>query len=262
VPTPFEIIAFVEEQVGHKLYDEEGLQHGRGDRPVQCALVCWMATAEALERAAEVGAELVIGHETLYYPYDAINRPDAPEGWQDWQVNRRRRELLEACGASFVRLHGALDQLCVYDDFAEVLGLGEPVEADGLAKVFQVEPCSLADLADRVKARTGMAHVRVSAPRGMDQRVSRIGLPWGGLGLFTNVGYQQRLLELGCDALIAGEACSYGFRFSAECGVPMIETSHEGSENPGLRRFCDILGERFPELSVEFFEVRRPWRWL
>jgi hypothetical protein len=41
----------------------------------------------------------------------------------------------------------------------------------------------------------------------------------------------------------------------------MIETSHEDSENDGLRRFCELLRERFPALSVEFFEVSRPWCW-
>ena len=57
--------------------------------------------------------------------------------------------------------------------------------------------------------------------------VSRIGLPWGGLGLFVNVGYQQALVEQGCDLFIAGESDNYGFRFAQECGIPMIETSHE-----------------------------------
>ncbi|KPK61828.1 MAG: hypothetical protein AMK73_07605 [Planctomycetes bacterium SM23_32] len=259
--TAFDIVAFLEQQVGHPLHSDEGLQHGQGDRDARRALVCWMATKDALRRAADAGAGIVIGHESLYYPYDAVNRPDAPEGWQDWQVNRARRELLDACGAAFLRLHGSLDQFCIFDVFAERLGLAAPVEADGLAKVYRIEPCTLGELAERVKARMGMEHVRVSAPQGLGQVVSRIGLPWGGLGLFTNVAYQQELLAMGCDALVAGEACSYGFRFSAECGVPMIETSHEGSENPGLRRFCGILSERFPELDVEFFQVRRPWQW-
>lgn len=256
-----DVITFVEESVGHPLNRDEGVQHGSADDDVRCALVCWMATREALARAGEIGADLVIGHESLYYPYNAVNRSDLQDGWQDWQINRVRRELLEANGLTFARLHGSLDEMCVFDDFVARLGLGEPVQADGLARVYKIEPCTLRELTERVKDRMGMSHVRLSAPNGPDQEVSRVGLPWGGLGLSTNVGYQQRLLEMGCDVLIAGEACSYGFRFSAECGVPMIETSHEDSENPGLRRFCDILRERFPELSVEFFEVQRPWDW-
>jgi len=256
-----DVISFVEASVGHPLHSDEGVQHGSAQAPVRKALVCWMATREALERAGECGADLFIGHESLYYPYNAVNRPDAPAGWQDWPVNRARREALERHGLTFLRLHGSLDELCVFDEFAALLGLGKPVAADGTAKVYEVQPCTVADLAERVKERMGMAPLRVSAPRGLGQRVSRVGLPWGGVGLFVNVGYQKKLLDMGCDVLIAGESDSYGFRFSAEVGVPMIETSHEASENPGLRRFCDILRTRFPALSVEFQEVPQPWQW-
>ena len=61
------------------------------------------------------------------------------------------------------------------------------------------------------------------------------------------------------DVFIAGESDSYGFRFSQECGIPMIETSHEVSENPGLRRFTDMLAKAFPELGCHFFENPCVW---
>jgi len=259
--TAADIVKVVADSVGHPPNSDEGIQHGSAGTEVRRLVVCWMAAVEAIEHAGRIGAEFLIGHESLYYPYNAVNRPDAPPGWQDWPVNRARREALERHGLTFARMHGSVDELCIFDVFAEKLGLGEPAAADGLAKVYDVEPCTLGELVDRVKECMGMAPLRVSAPNGLGQRVSRIGLPWGGLGLWTNVGYQEKLLEMGCDALVAGEACSYGFRFSAECGVPMIETSHEDSENPGLRRFCQILSERFPDLDVRFYELPRPWNW-
>ncbi len=259
--TTADIISFVTQSNGHPLHGDEGVQHGSPDDPVERVMVCWMATRDALRTAAESGARLVIGHESLYYPYDAVVRKDAPKGWQDWPINRERRALLDEHGLTFARVHGSLDELCIFDVFAEQLGLGAPEAANGLAKAYRIEPCSLGELVERVKACTGMAPLRVTAPNGLAQRVSRIGLPWGGLGLFVNVGYQQTLLTMGCDALIAGESDSYGFRFSAECGVPMIETSHEDSENPGLRRFCDLLSAHMPDLEVRFCEVPRPWQW-
>jgi len=93
----------------------------------------------------------------------------------------------------------------------------------------------------------------------MDQTVRRVGLPWGGLGLSVNVAYQERLVEMGCDALIAGESDDYGFRFGAELGIPLIETGHVLSENPGLRRFVGMLSERFPELPVRFYGSPPAW---
>jgi len=139
------------------------------------------------------------------------------------------------------------------------LGLGSPVQASGLAKVYEIEPCPLGELVAQVKQRVGMSALRVSAPQGMAQIVHRVGLPWGGLGLFVNVGYQQQVIELGCDALIAGESDDYGFRFSAECGIPMIETGHEISENPGLEHFSRMLQEHFPQITVGFYECQPSW---
>ena len=55
--------------------------------------------------------------------------------------------------------------------------------------------------------------------------VRKIGLPWGGLGLFVNVHYVQRLLDLApdIDVMIAGETDAYGFRFCTELGIDVIE---------------------------------------
>jgi len=167
---------------------------------------------------------------------------------------------LEEHDLTLVRIHGSLDEICIYDDFVALLGLGHPVAERGLAKVYEIQPSPLSALVERVKERTGMPSLRVSCPKGMEQIVHRVGLPWGGLGLFVNVTYQQRLIEMGCDVLIAGESDNYGFRFSAELGIPMIETGHEISENPGLEHFARMLQSRFPELDVAFYECEPAWR--
>lgn len=258
------VIEYVEEHVGHPLAGSEGVHHGSVDADVRTVLTCWMPTEGALNRAGQLGADLVIGHESLYYPYDAAVRDVNPPGWEDWPVNRQRRDLLDRYGLTFLRLHGVLDQICVFDDFRRQLGLPGAAAASGwghFARRFDIEPCTVGELVDRVKRATGMTHVRVSAPRGMDQQVSRVGLPWGGHGLFVNVSGQAQMVALGCDVLIAGEADDYGFRFARDQGIPMIETSHEVSENAGLRRFTQMLAYRFGELTVEFYENRCPWQW-
>jgi len=254
-----DIIKYVESLSGHSLNSDEGVQHGRADAQVQKALVCWMATRNALERAGKIGCDFVIGHESLYYPYNAVVRKDNPAGWQEWQTNYQRSSLLKKYSLNFARIHVSLDEICIFDDFAAMLGLEEAVEADGLVKVYQIPLCTLESLVERVKRIMKMNKVRVSAPKGMKQKVGRVGLPWGGLGLFVNVKYQQQLIKKGCDVFIAGEADDYGFRFSAECGIPMIETSHVLSENPGLKHFTQMLKDKFPEIEVKFYENRCPW---
>ena len=266
MPTLADIIRFIEMRSGHPLNGDEGIQHrpdgapqSNGDAAVCGVTVAWMATPDALRFATEKRHDLFVGHESLYYPYDVINAKNSPAGWQGWKVNRQRKELLDAGGLTFLRAHGSLDDICIFDDFAALFGLGAPVHENGLVKVYEIEPTTVGELVQRAKRVCQMPAVRVAAPGGTDQIVRRVGLPWGGLGLFVNVGYQQALVELGCEVFIAGEADDYGLRFAAEAGIPMIETSHEISENPGLRRFSEMLAEAFPELNVAFYECPCVW---
>ncbi len=255
-----EILDYVSHAIGKPLDDEEGVRHGpAADRGVTGATVCWMAAPEAIAAAAAAGHELLIGHESLYFPYNAHDPATPPAGWYDWQTNRQRRELLDRHGLTYARLHWSLDALTILEDFALRLELGAPVYDDRLVRVYEIPPCTVGDLVARAKSAFAMPALRVSAPRGLDQVVHRVGLPWGGLGLFVNVGYQQNLIDQGCDVFIAGESDNYGFRFSAELGIAMIETSHEVSENPGLRRAVDILAAAFPDVDFRFHELPCVW---
>ncbi len=255
-----DIIEYVESLTRHTLNVDEGVQYGSLERPIKKVLVCWMATSSALEETGKTGSDLVIAHESLYYPYDAIVRKDNPLGWEKWQTNVQRTSLLMKYNLTFLRIHGSLDEICIFDDFAKELGLGEAVKADDLSKIYQIPTCTLKNLVEKVKKRIGIDEVRVSAPNGMEQKVGRVGLPWGGLGLFVNVKYQQQLIEKGCDVFIAGESDEYGFLFSSECGIPMIETSHVISENPGLKHFTNMLKDEFPQITVKFYANQCPWQ--
>jgi putative NIF3 family GTP cyclohydrolase 1 type 2 len=255
-----EIIDLVQTTTGHPLNRDEGIQFGTQDRSVQRVTVSWMATPEAIQSAGTAGHELLIAHESVYYPYDVLNIQNPPPDWREWKVNKQRTELLDKYDLSCLRLHGSVDEICIFDVFAHQLKLGTPVHTAGLIKVFEIPACSLRILIQRVKENLEMDSLRIAGIQDLDQKVSRIGLPWGGLGLFVNVGYQQQLIELNCDVFIAGESDSYGFRFAAEAGIPMIETGHEISENPGLRQFTQFLTQHFPSVDFTFYEVPSIWR--
>ncbi|MDA3799473.1 MAG: Nif3-like dinuclear metal center hexameric protein [Kiritimatiellae bacterium] len=255
-----DIIQHVEALTGHKLNGDEGVQHGDSNRELAGVSVAWMATPETIQAAGKCGHELLIVHESLYYPYNVIQSANPPPDWKKWQINRQRRSLLEQHDLGLLRIHGSADEICIFDAFAEVLKLGAPVFAEEFVKVYEIPACALHELVSKVKERIGMAHLRVADAGDMNRIVSRVGLPWGGMTLFVNVEYQQALIEQGCDVFIAGESDNYGFRFAAECGIPMIETSHELSENPGLHRFTAMLMEAFPYIKFRFHENDCIWR--
>jgi putative NIF3 family GTP cyclohydrolase 1 type 2 len=259
--TTNDIVAYIEELSGHPLNRDEGIQHGSGSDPIGKALVTWMATAPALTQAGATGCQLVLCHESLYFPYDAVVRTDNPRGWEQWPTNRQRRELLERHNLTLLRAHGSLDEICIFDDFAALLNLGSPVEAEGYDKIFEITPQPLHRLIADVATRMGLQAMRVTSPRGMDQIVHRVGLPWGGLGLFVNVSYQQQCIAKQCDVLIGGESDSYGLHFANELGIPFIETGHEVSENPGLAHWVLMLEKRFPELEVVFYDCEPAYSW-
>jgi putative NIF3 family GTP cyclohydrolase 1 type 2 len=259
--TTSDIIRFMEETKGGDLNRDEGVQHGDAERTVVGVTVSWMGSSEAIDATGKRGDDLFIGHESLYYPYDYAVRKEMPDGWQDWTPNRRRRDLLDRHNLVFLRAHGTVDTICIFDDFAALFDLGEPVAAEGNVKVFEIEPLPLRELVKLVCERVGMPAVRLSPAGDMDRLVHRVGLPWGGLGQFVNVSYQQRLIDQGCDVFIAGESDSYGFRYAAEAGIPMIETTHEDSENPGMCRFAGMLSDAFPELRVTFHDCPSIWQW-
>jgi len=258
-PTLEALIGFIEELDGRPLARDGGLKFGRPQEPLRSILVCWMATVDALETAGQKGCDLVLTHESVFYPYNATDKTDNPPGWEDWPTNRLRREVMERYNLAVMRAHVALDRICIHQAFVQMLQLDEPVRGEGFSAAYDIEPCSLAELVERVKQQTGLSAVRVSCPQGMGQMVRRVGLAWGGTGLFVNVTHQQSLIELGCDVLIGGESDEYGFLFAAECGIPHIETGHSVSENPGLERFCPMLRERFPDLTVHYYECPPAW---
>jgi len=255
-----EILAWVTAETGRNLGGDEGVQFGPAERAVTGATVCWMPDPPAIRAAAAAGHELLLHHEALTYPYPGLG-PPAPRA-AAWPTNAARRAALEAGGLTAVRVHGSADRTHIYAAFAERLGLGEPAARGpgALRQVFEIEPVAYRALIERVKAAVGLAGVRATCCGGPDRMIRRVGLPVGGLGLFTNVRYQQALLELGVDAMIAGESDSYGMRFVTEVGVDLIETSHEASEEPGLARWAADLAAAFPALDVRMHEQGTVWR--
>ena len=231
---------------------EEGFKFGDPTVAVTGVLVCWMATTDALEHAVRERCNLVICHETLFFPQSA-----AIEREMCWPSNRKKLELMSSGRLVLFRAHGALDRLCIYDDFAAALGLADVARGEGYYRIFQVPPVKVVDLAARVKAAVGMSHVRLAGKP--DRLVSKIGLPWGGLGLFVNIAFMQDMVEAGAEAVVCGESDEYAMRFANDSGLELIETGHSVSESFGLRRFSRDLQAAFPKVPVIYHDNGPGW---
>ena len=234
---------------------EEGFRLGDPDLEVAGVLVTWMATREAIQAAADNGCNLLVCHEDPFFPYSGSG---ALETSITWRVNRERIGLCVGHGITVLRAHGTLDRLCVVDEFARAAGLCGDVVSEGLARTFTLPEIAVGELAARVRDNLGLRRLRVVGD--LRRRITRVGVAVGGIGLSFNIGFWQTLLRHGAEVVLSGESDEYAMRYALDSDIAVIETTHPVSENPGLRRFCEIVRERLPGVRVEFFECGVPWQ--
>lgn len=259
MPTPLDVIQFVEQRTGHPLNDDEAITFGPRTREINGITLAWAMTPDVVQAAVEAGHNCIIHHEWLTF-YSAFfgsrERHDL-----SWPANTGRLELLARHNLTAMRLHGSVDEICIFDATARQLKLGEPIGDDGSGiycrKIFASPVPDFGSLINHVKKAMDMPLMRVSKDR-LDRPVRRIGMPWGGMGLSINIAYLQGLIDAGVDTFIFGEADAASFRFAAESGVACIETSHEMSEELGLQEFGKMLQRQF-SLPVNYIRVPPTW---
>ena len=260
--SPNDIIQWVEDLKGASINHEEGIHHGSAGIEIGGTTVCWKATPGVIEAAGRRGDNLIIGHESLYYPYYFDFDPDRTPGWEGWAINKMRKGLLEKFDRTFLRLHSSIDVLVITEDMGRWLQLGTPARAANGATVWEMDECTLGELVAKIKRLSGIPAIRVSCPKNKDMNtiVKRAGLLTGGAGLCPNGAAFEPGTNAGVDVFIAGETDNYGFRNATECGIPLIETSHEVCENPGFRHFSKMVAQKFRDVKVTFYENTCPYQ--
>jgi len=131
-----------------------------------------------------VGHNCIIHHEALTYPYPGFAAGDEQE-YKHWPINTQRKNLLTEYGITAIRIHGSADEICIYDAFAEQLGLIKPIADNGSDiyshKIFASPVPTFCECLRHEKKVicTSAYRSTVSSPH---RPVRRNGLPWGGLG--------------------------------------------------------------------------------
>ncbi len=249
------VVAEFIEGLAMKPKSDEGFKFGDPQASVTGILVCWMCTLPAIQQAVSEECNMIVCHEEMHYPYAAFE--PGLEKYLTWTVNRQRIQGLSHAEITVYRAHGMLDHYCILDDFAAELGLGSPAVSEGFYRIYDIEPRTVAQLTEQVKETMDMDCIRVTGDPARE--VSRVGLPWGGLGLSVNISFIEGLLAYHPDVLIAGETDEYAMFYCRDADVPLIEASHAGSENFGLAHFADDLAAAMPGTKVVFHRCAVPW---
>ena len=214
-----------------------GLQVGSGQREVDHVAVAVDAAVETIERAAAVGADLLVTHHGI--AFDGIERVTGTH-------YQRLAALFEGDLSLYVS-HLPLDGHGEFGNAAGVADLldltdrapfgtlgGEPVGQQGTL----AEPCSIEALCDRLRPHldTGGQEIQ-TLPFGPEQ-VRDVAIVTG-----SGVDFLDEAVEAGADVLVTGEGKQYIYHEAREQGVHVVLGGHYATETFGVRALADLVAD-------------------
>lgn len=245
---------------------------GDPDTPLRGVVTTFLATAQVIEQAAALGANLIVTHEPTFY--SAEDTDDL--AWLGGDpVTAQKRALIDRHGLVIWRFHDYWHLMRpdgIVTGVARELGwavesppggpdeavhamtagqAGDTRQAGAATSVAVTEPTPLLELARQVKSRLGASSVRVVGPD--DLIVRRVGLTLGALPGRMTIATLQRD---DVDAVLCGETrewetCEY-LRDSAHFGRPkaMLVVGHATSEEGGMAYLAEWLRDLLPGTPV------------
>ena len=207
-------------------------------------LVCGVSSSLALfERAAELGAEMVLVHHGLFWRNEPL------------VVDTRLRGRLEALFRGDITLlayHLALDAHPSLGNNAQLAArIGAEPEGPfgdvGLA--CAIAPLTIEELGGRV--RDAVAREPLVLPYGPSE-IRRLAISTGAAGYDL-----LRAAHEGFDALLTGEPEEPNYASARELGIHLIAAGHHATERYGVQALAAHLAERF-ELDWHYVEADNP----
>ncbi|MCQ1536738.1 Nif3-like dinuclear metal center hexameric protein [Methanosarcina sp. KYL-1] len=193
------------------------------------------ANAYTLERAAEVGADLLITHHTLIFqPVTIISKPLAAS----LRLALENRISLYSMHTNYDRAKGGVN-----DVLAARLGLGN-VEEAGMGRIGEIDPCSSAELAAHV-SKCLRAPVMYAGEKEGIRRIMVMG------GSCFRSEYLEVARLCSVDAVISSELKHDILRSYGD--LCLVDATHYATENPGMEALCPRLRELLG-LDVVFIE--------
>lgn len=233
------IADYFEEKVPSSLkldFDNVGLLCGFPDAPVSTVLLALDVTAEVIEEAGKLGAELILTHHPLiFHPMKTVRSDD---------LTGRLVIALVQNGISAICLHTNLDIVDggVNDALAEVIGaeVVEKLECGRVAVLPEEE--SMDAFLELLQERLGVSGIRWYDS---GNKVRRIALCGGSGGELV---YEAP--ALGCDTVLTGEVKYNQWLDGKAQGLNVIDADHFCTENVVIPVLAELLSEGFPSLKI------------
>jgi len=235
---------------------------GDPTQPLTGIVTTFLATVEVIEQASQLGANLIITHEPIFY-----NHRDET----DWlalagnPVYAAKRRLIEQQRVVIWRFHDLLHTL---QPDPTVAGLLDELEWIACAlpeqlHLCRIPPMPLRQLADWVKTRLRIETLRVVGD--LDMTCQGVAILPGCPGRGAQIGV---LAQPEVDVVITGEISEWETSEYARDatrlgqGKGLLVLGHAASEEPGMRWVTPWLQARLPGVDIRFVPTGKLFHWL
>ena len=233
---------------------------GNPTQPVSGIVTTFMATRRVIDRAVELGANLIIAHEPTFF-----NHRDEVDWLKGDKVYETKRAALDRHNIVVWRFHDHWHMHKpdgIMTGVVRLLGWESFIERDN-DYLAVIPPMPLGELIQHVKTSFEMTTLRVVGPDDMTCR--RIALVPGS----PPIEWQLKALrETGADTLLCGETsewqvCEY-VRDACVAGENKAQLilGHEKSEEAGMHYLVEWLQPKVPGIAITHVPSGDPIRFV
>lgn len=230
-------------------FDNAGLLVGNGGEKVSKGLLSLDITPQAVKRAEEIGAQLIVSHHpVIFSPLRRLSPESVPY-------------RLVKSGIAAICAHTNLDMAALGVNYclAERLSLsnirGISEYLPGAFILWEGElpsPMEPEAFGHYVKERLGCEAVELAAGKEHVKTVA----------LCSGAGAEYMAEAEDAQAFLTGEAKHHEWLAAREKGITLVVAGHYSTEAVVLEPLASLLRERFPEVEWEVFEGEPPMRFL
>ena len=192
-------------------------------------------TEYVLNRAAMIGADLLVTHHTMIF--HAVHC-----------INKELADSLKIAldnGISMYSMHTNFDKANggINDALANRLGLSD-IQETPIGRIGSITPCSVETFVNHVSRSLG-THVQFT---GNVNEIRKV-MVFGGSGFRSE--YIDTSRSYGADAYVSSELKHDIIRSYND--MLLVDATHYATENPGMQDLCPVLAERLG-IDVEFID--------
>ena len=231
---------------GKMEFDNVGLLVGHGDKPVTRILTALDITAEVIDEAADMDAELIVSHHPLFFELKTVT---------DSTMEGHLALSLAEKGVAAICMHTNLDAAQGGVNDALMAALGGRVEAilepdTGIGRVGELPRAVLfsefLSFVKKTLASNGLRYHDAGKP------VKRLAVCGGSGG--GDIGLAA---AAGCDTYVTADVKYHQFLEAKHLGLNLIDADHFCTENVVVPVLHQWLTGAFPEIDVRVSAVHK-----